>query len=155
MGELVKRKPFEVVLKPRDRRDIYTRIFGEGHLIKDVAADYGVHRNTIGKHLVSDEGKKAKAEIERAMNTEVRGRLVKGARRAVESWLQQLELADSGQRANHQPAKDLLTHIGALDIPMPARERGTQILIQIGGGTITDVKAVEGEVLDADVEEVE
>ena len=150
MGDLV-RKPFTAVLKPKQIQDIYAKVFGEGEMIKTMAEEYGVHRNTIYNHLTSEEGKKAKRDIERAMAAEARGILVKNARTAAQSWVEQLELANQGQRANHQPAKDLLTHIEALDIPVPTKERGTQILIQIGGGTISDVRAIEAEV----IEEVE
>ena len=55
MGDLV-RKPFTAVLKPKQIQDIYARIFGEGEMIKTLAAEYGVHRNTIYNHLTSEEG---------------------------------------------------------------------------------------------------
>ncbi len=38
-----------------------------------------------------------------------------------------------GKRANHLPAKDLLTHTGVLDIPSPKKDDKPQITIQIGG----------------------
>ena len=38
-----------------------------------------------------------------------------------------------GKRANHLPAKDLLTHTGVLDIPPPKKDDKPQITIQIGG----------------------
>ena len=73
------------------------------------------------------------------------------SRRAVKSWKKQLELADQGKKAQHLPAKELLTHAGAVEVAAPNTDRRTQVLIQIGSEAAEDVKVIEAEVItDAD-----
>ena len=70
-------------------------------------------------------------------------KLRRAARRAAESWLKQLELVDEGQRGNHLPAKDLLTHTGVLDVAAPKKEAADHIVIQIGGLSDADIIPIE------------
>ena len=69
-----------------------------------------------------------------------RGKL---AERAAESWVRQLELADDGLRANHLPAKDLLTRTGVIDVAAPKKDTAHQITVQIGGLTLDDLEVEE------------
>ena len=88
--------------------------------------------NLATEPLKTPEALKRKDEILDAIGQAARAKLARAAVRAADSWVKQLELVDDGQRGNHLPAKDLLTHTGVLDIPRPNVEQSTEIIIQIG-----------------------
>jgi hypothetical protein len=85
--------------------------------------------------LRSDYGRQRTEEQLNEFRDAAARRLRANAGRAVDSWIRQLELADEGKRANHLPAKDLLTHTGVLDVPSPKKNEKPQITIRIGGST--------------------
>ena len=93
--------------------------------------------------LRSPAGRQRRDELAEAFAETTRRRLLAHADRAIDSWLRQLELADEGRRSNHQPAWDLLTHAGVLDIPTPNKHPEPQLLIQIGTVTDADMKIIE------------
>ena len=82
-------------------------------------------------------------EILDAIFRAARGKLARAAERAAESWIRQLELANDGLRANHLPAKDLLTHTGIIDVAAPKKDTADQITVQIGGLTLDDLEVEE------------
>jgi len=133
--------------KPVERQEIaeWVQTQFQGKSYRTIAKEFGRDKDTVRKHLQGPEAKKLREEIGSEIDNRVKMRMRGLADRAVDSWAKQLDLADEGQRANHLPAKDLLTHSGAVDIAVPRQERGTQILIQIGGGAPQDIEAVEAQ----------
>ena len=136
---MVKRQrlqPFRV--SPAEKEDLYLAAFAEGRSIQEMAADFKRDRNTLARLLKTPEALQRKKEILDAITQAARGKLARAAERAAESWIRQLELADEGLRANHAPAKDLLTHTGVLDVAAPKRDTADHIVIQIGGLSTDD-----------------
>ena len=77
--------------------------------------------------------------------------MIAGTKRAVDSWAQQLALADDAKRANHQPAKDWLTHAGVVGIPSPKKDTTPEIVIEFGCGSADEIEFIEAPVDRADV----
>ena len=134
-------QPFRVA--PAEKEDLYLAAFAEGRSIQEMAVDFKRDRNTIARALKTPEALKRKDEILDAIGQEARAKLARAAKRAAESWVKQLELVDDGQRGNHLPAKDLLTHTGVLDVAAPKKDTADHIVIQIGGVTLDDIVDVE------------
>ena len=63
----------------------------------------------------------------------------------MDSWAQQLELADDARRANHQPARDWLTHAGVTSIPSPKKDATPEITIEFGCSSHDEIEIVEVE----------
>ena len=82
----------------------------EGKKQSDIAEQFGRSVHTIRTVLRSDYGRRRTEEQLNEFRDAAARRLRANAGRAVDSWIRQLELADEGKRANHLPAKDLLTH---------------------------------------------
>ena len=91
----------------------------------------------------SEAGRTRTAELLQEILHAARSRLRRAAGRAAESWLKQLGLVDGGQRGNHLPARDLLTHVGVLDVAAPKKAAADEIVIQIGGVSPDDFVPVE------------
>lgn len=141
---MVKRQrlqPFRV--SPAEKEDLYLAAFAEGRSIQEMAADFKRDRNTLARLLKTPEAAQRKKEILDAITQAARGKLARAAKRAAESWVRQLELADEGLRANHLPARDLLTHTGVLDVASPRKETADHITIQIGGVSSADIVPTE------------
>ena len=137
---MVKRQRLQAFrVSPAQKEDLCLAAFAEGRSIQEMAADFRRDRNTIGRLLKTPEALKRKEEILEAIGQAARAKLARAAVRAADSWVKQLELVDDGQRGNHLPAKDLLTHTGVIDIPRPNVEQSTEITIQIGGGSNADI----------------
>jgi DNA-binding NarL/FixJ family response regulator len=128
-------------MSPDEKIQIWEEYFGLGKTQIQIAKTLGCHLNTVKHHIHSKEGREMEKKIQERMGRAARGRLARAAEEAADSWIQQLENANTGARAQHLPARDLLTHIGAIDIAVPNTAKGTQILIQIGSGTPSDVQA--------------
>jgi hypothetical protein len=109
--------------------------YGEGKSIRKISEEARRDFLTVSRHLNKPESLKREKEIHDMIAKEARGYLARNVRRAAQSWVKQLDLVDEGKRGNHLPARDLLTHTGVVDIAVPNQDRGTQILIQIGGGS--------------------
>ena len=115
----------------------------EGLSQPQIATAFGRSLHTVRGLLRSEAGKKRTAELLREIADAARSTLRRAARRAARSWVRQLELVDQGQRGNHLPARDLLTHVGVLDVPAPKRDTADHIVIQIGGVSTDDFVPVE------------
>ena len=107
----------------------------EGKKQAEIAEEFGRSVHTIRTVLRSEHGRRRTEELPDEFRDAAVRKLRAMAERAVDSWIRQLDLADEGKRANHLPAKDLLTHTGVLDIPSPKKDEKPQITIQIGGST--------------------
>jgi len=117
---------------PKEIERWYEQAFVEGLSIQKIADQSGRQWITVKRHLGKPEALAREKEIKTTIAKEARDKLHRATIRAADSWIKQLELADQGQRANHLPAKDLLTHTGVVDVAVPNQDKGTQILIQIG-----------------------
>ena len=115
----------------------------EGQSQPQIAEKFGRSPHTVRAILRSEAGKKRTAELLQEIAHAARSTLCRAARRAAESWVRQLELVDEGQRGNHLPARDLLTHVGVLDVPAPNKDAADHIVIQIGGVSTDDFVPVE------------
>ena len=142
----VSTQPFR--LSPIERQDLFIEAFAHGKSITQLAEEFDRDRNTIARVLKTPEALKRKDEILEAIGQAARAKLARAPVRAADSWVKQLELVDDGQRGNHLPAKDLLTHTGVIDIPRPNVEQSTEIIIQIGGGSNEDIVPIT---VDADL----
>ena len=119
----------------------------EGKTQAEIARTLGRSEHTVRTTLRSEYGRQRKGELLNEVKEAAVTRLRRSAVRAADSWIKQLALADAGERANHLPAKELLTHTGVLDVAAPNVDRSTQVLIQIGG------KGIPEEPIEADVVE--
>ena len=146
MAKRQRLQPFRV--SPAEKEDLYLAAFAEGRSIQEMATDFKRDRNTLGRLLKTPEAVQRRKEILDAITQAARGKLARAAKRAAESWIRQLELADEGLRANHAPAKDLLTHTGVLDVAAPKKDTADHITIQIGGGSDADFVPVEAQETD-------
>lgn len=136
-------------LKPSEKERIWQLAFAEGMSQREIARTIGRSRISVRRAIHCLAGVNRRDEIQKEIRERTRTKLVAMADRAVKSWGKQLDLADEGLRANHLPAKDLLTHAGMVDIAVPRTNQGTQILIQIGSDAPVEVQeAVEGIVVD-------
>ena len=115
----------------------------EGRSQPEIAAAFGRSLHTVRGLLRSEAGKRRTAELLREIADASRSKLRRAAGRAAESWLKQLELVDDGQRGNHLPDRDLLTHTGVLDVAAPKKDAADHIVIQIGGVSADDFVPVE------------
>ena len=113
----------------------------EGHKQSEIAEQIGRSVHTVRTVLRSEYGRQRTEEQLDEFRDAAVIRLRANAERAVDSWLRKLELADGEKRANHLPAKDLLTHAGVLDIPSPEKNEEPQITIQIGGA-LDDIELI-------------
>ena len=107
-----------------------SRHFGKTH--NEIAKQLGRSQHTVRGLLRTPEAKQQREQLRQAMAEEVRRRMTAGAGRAVDSWAQQLELANDAQRANHLPAKDWLTHAGVMSIPTAKKDKEPMIVIEFG-----------------------
>ncbi len=115
----------------------------QGQSLDAISKAVGRNRKTVTKHLAGREAVALRKQFTEETAARIKARLLALSDRAVRSWEAQLDLADEGKRANHQVAKDLLTHAGAVDIAVPAKEKETQILIQIGCGSPDEIEFIE------------
>ena len=122
----------------------------EGKTQAAIAQELGRSEHTVRTVLRSEYGQQRKDELLNEVKEAAVTRLRRSAVRAADSWIKQLELADGGERANHLPAKELLTHCGVLDVAAPKKDEKTQIVIQIGGAGIPDEPVEWDEVDEAD-----
>ena len=98
----------------------------------EIAKQLGRSQHTVRGVLRTPEARQHREELRQAMAEEVRRRMIAGANRAVDSWAEQLKLADDAKRANHMPAKDWLTHAGVVGIPSPKKDTTPEIVIEFG-----------------------
>ena len=110
----------------------------EGRTQAEIARELARSEHTIRSVLRSEYGRQRRDELLNEVKDAAVTRLRRSAVRAADSWIRQLALADAGERANHLPAKELLTHTGVLDVASPTKDEKTQIIIQIGGAGIPD-----------------
>ena len=115
----------------------------EGQSQPEIAEKFGRSAHTVRAVLRSEAGQKRKAELVQDIARAARATLRRAVGRAAKSWIKQLELADEGQRANHAPAKDLLTHVGVIGVPAPKKKAADEIVIQIGGVSTDDFVPTE------------
>lgn len=130
MAEDEKALSFRV--KAPELEEWYHKAFAEGQTVTDISRSSGRAWETVYRHLNTRKAKDREKEIHEELFREARSELARGAGKAAKGWLKQIELANEGQRANHLPAKDLLTHSGAIDIAVPNQDKGTTINIHIG-----------------------
>lgn len=88
--------------------------------------------HTLARVLGTKEASERREQILDAIGQEAKNKLRRAAGRAADSWLKQLDLVDQGQRGDHRPAKDLLTHLNVVDVPKPVVEEKSRMLIWIG-----------------------
>ncbi len=103
-----------------------------GNTHNEIAKQLGRSQHTVRGVLRTPEARQHREQLRKAVAEEARRRMIAGAGRAVDSWAQQLELADDAQRANHLPAKDWLTHAGVVGIPSPKKDATPEIVIEFG-----------------------
>ena len=115
----------------------------EGRSQPEIAKTFGRSLHTVRAILRSEAGKTRTAELHREIADAARSKLCRAAKRAAESWLKQIELVDEGQRGNHLPARDLLTHTGVLNVAAPKKQAADQIVVQIGGVSTDDFVPTE------------
>jgi len=131
-----------------EREVIFDMVFVRGVSIASTAETVGRDWRTVNRVVNSPQGIERLKEIEEIHRTNAKRVLTRAATKAAESWEKQLELANQGKKAQHLPAKELLTHIKALEVAAPNQDKGTQILIQIGSGhegvTVDGAPAVDG-----------
>ena len=123
----------------------------EGKTQAEIAKTLGRSEHTVRTALRSEYGQQRKDELLNEVKDAAVTRLRRSAVRAADSWIRQLDLADAGEKAQHLPAKELLTHTGVLDVAAPTKDEKTQIIIQIGGAGIPEEPIIEVE----DVDELE
>ena len=123
---------------PAEKEAIYLARFAEGKSVTQLAEEFKRDRNTISRVLGTKEAAERCEQILDAIGQEAKAKLRRAAGRAADSWITQLENANRGERAQHLPAKELLTHSGVLDVAAPNVDRSTQVLIQIGGKGIPE-----------------
>ena len=119
----------------------------EGKTQAEIAEDVGRSPHTIRTVLRSDYGRQRQEELLNEVKHAAVTRLRRNAVRAVDSWIRQMELADEGKRANHLPARGLLTHAGVLDVPSPKKDDKPQVTIHVGGSDIEPV-VIDAETID-------
>lgn len=107
----------------------------EGKTQVEIAEAFDRSPHTIRTVLRSEYGQTRKAELQQEMARVAVDKLRRNVDKAADSWIRQLELSMDGRRANHLPAKDLLTHLKVLDVPSPRSNEKTEITIQIGGSS--------------------
>jgi len=107
----------------------------EGRSVGDIAKELGRSEHTVRNVLRSPEAVARKEQLAQDIRDVVRLKLLRAADRAVDSWMKQLDHADAGTKAQHLPARDLLTHTGVLDIPSPKKDDKPQVTIIIGGSS--------------------
>ena len=95
----------------------------EGKTQAEIAEVFDRSPHTIRTVLRSEYGQKRKAELQQEMAQVAVNKLRRNVDKAADSWIRQLDLSMEGQRANHLPAKDLLTHLKVLDVPLPRSHR--------------------------------
>ena len=115
----------------------------EGRSQPEIAEKFGRSPHTMRAILRSEAGKKRTAELLQEAAHAARSILCRSVGRAAESWLKQIELVDEGQRGNHLPARDLLTHVGVIDVAAPKKRAADQIVVQIGGVSTDDFVPTE------------
>ena len=133
----VERPPKRRAVGAKEREAIIVASI-EGQSQPEIAEKFGRSPHTVRAILRSEAGKKRTAELLQEIAHAARSTLCRAARRAARSWVRQLELVDEGQRGNHLPARDLLTHVGVLDVPAPKKGEADHIVIQIGGLSTDD-----------------
>ena len=104
----------------------------------EIAEKFGRSAHTVRAILRSEAGQKRTAELVQDIARAAQAILCRSVGLAAKSWIKQLELADEGQRANHAPAKDLLTHVGVIGVPAPKKKAADEIVIQTGGVSTDD-----------------
>ena len=104
----------------------------EGKTQAEIALELQRSEHTVRTVLRSEYGQQRKDELLDAVRDAAVNRLRQSAVKAADSWIKQLELANDGQRANHLPAKELLTHTGVLDVAAPKKDDKPQITFHIG-----------------------
>ena len=114
-----------------------------GKTHSEIATQLGRSQYTVRGVLRTPEARQHREELRKAMADEVRRRMIAGAERAVDSWAQQLELANDAKRANHMPAKDWLTHAGVVGIPSPKKDATPEIVIEFGCMEPGEIEIVE------------
>ncbi len=139
MGRRIKRRR---AVAAKEREAIIVASI-EGQSQPEIAEKFGRSPHTVRAILRSEAGKKRTAELLQDAANAARSILCRSVGRAAKSWLKQLELVDGGQRGNHLPARDLLTHVGVLDVPAPKKEAADHIVIQIGGVSTDDFVPTE------------
>ena len=105
----------------------------EGKTMAEIARELERSEHTIRTVLRSEYGQKRKGELLDAVKEAAVSRLRMSAVKAADSWIKQLENANRGERAQHLPAKELLTHLKILDVAAPNVDKSTKLVIQIGG----------------------
>ena len=126
-------QPFRVA--QAEKEAIYLGRFAEGKSLVQLAEEFGRDRNTLARVLGTKEASERKEQILSAIGEEAKSKLRRAASRAADSWIKQFDLVDQGQRGDHRPAKDLLTHVGVVDVPKPVVEEKSRMLIWIGQGS--------------------
>ncbi len=122
-----------------------------GKTHSEIAKQLGRSQHTIRGVLRTPEARQHREKLRQAMAEAVRCRMIAGAERAVDSWAQQLELANDAQRANHLPAKDWLTHAGVVGIPSPKKDATPEVVIEFGCCSHDEIEFIEAPVDRADV----
>ena len=105
----------------------------QGKSLRQIAKKVGRDKDTINRTLKKPEAVEFRRELVAAVREDMSARLISLSPRAVESWLRQIELANEGKRANHQPAKDLLTLARVVDIPTAKKAGPPDVVIEFGG----------------------
>jgi len=133
----------QVRVKPPELETWYEQYFAQGMTVTAIAAQANRQYKTVYKHLHTAQAAAAKERFQKAVIDRINRRLLALGEEAVDSWAAAMRAVTTGDRtkhSDHKPAKDLLQTIKAVDIPVPQQDRSTQILIQIGGGSIRDLQ---------------
>ena len=100
-------------------------LYDKGHSPTDIAAHVQSDPRIIGGVLRNYKDRP----------TSAKALLVQAAPMAAHAWREAITIASA--RGNHQPAKDLLAHVGAVDNPWgrPAQANSTNVAVQVVIGT--------------------
>ena len=128
----------------RDREAIIEASAVEGLTQPQIAERFDRSPHTIRGILRSPAGQRRKEEILKEIAEEAKTRLRRAAGHAANSWVQIVKDSPTAERIkDYKAARDLLTHAGVVDVPKPKQDKGTEIVLQIGTGSLDEAVPIE------------